>query len=139
MSCLQQLYVSSSEANMIFSYLGMGSLTPFLKKNFSNCGTYSVSRQPSVHCFGDYDRCFESRWSAGKKKIKRGILLAAVHITDNCKETTFCELLNFFFKLYAIFFCICTMFLKYHSSIHIMKTVTNFTKKQLLRSGTASL
>lgn len=24
----------------------------------------------------------------GEKKIKRGILLAAVHILDNCKETT---------------------------------------------------
>lgn len=26
-------------------------------------GNGSVSRQPSVHCFGGYDRCFESRWS----------------------------------------------------------------------------
>lgn len=30
--------------------------------------TYSVKRQPSVHCSGDYDRCFESRWSARNKK-----------------------------------------------------------------------
>lgn len=47
-----------------------------------------MSRQPSVHCFGGYDRCFESRWSAGKKN-KRGILLAAVHISDNRRDSLF--------------------------------------------------
>lgn len=55
-------------------------------RTFSNSGTYSVSRQPSVHCFGGYDRCFGSRWSAGKKN-KRGFYWL-LRTSDSCRETT---------------------------------------------------
>lgn len=36
----------------------------------------------------------------GEKKIKRGILLAAVHILDNCKETTCLQMAQ---RLYVCF------------------------------------
>lgn len=62
--------VSAAQKPTWFVSIKSGLFNTIALKNSSNCGTYSVSRQPSVHCFGDYDRCFESRWSAGKKNKK---------------------------------------------------------------------
>lgn len=68
-SCCRHQGLPRSEASGVS--IKSGCCTPGVK-DLLQLGTYSVSRQPSAHCFGGYDRCFESRWSAGKKKNKKG-------------------------------------------------------------------
>lgn len=57
------------------------------------------------------------------KKIKRGILLAAVHIIDNCKETTCLQTAKSNILSLRLPFVFAEYLPKLHTDHHIMKTV----------------
>ena len=57
------------------------------------------------------------------KKIKRGILLAAVHIIDNCKETTCLQTAKSNILFLRLLFVFAEYLPKLHPDHHIMKTV----------------
>lgn len=100
----------------------MGSLTPFFKKISPTVGltVWAVSRLCTV--LGVTIDVLNQDGLRGKK-IKRGILLAAVHIIDNCKETTCLQTSKSNILFLRLPFEFAEYLPKLHPDHHIMKTV----------------
>lgn len=100
----------------------MGSLTPFFKKISPTVGltVWAVSRLCTV--LGVTIDVLNQDGLRGKK-IKRGILLAAVHIIDNCKETTCLQTAKSHILSLRLPFVFAEYLPKLHPDHHIMKTV----------------
>lgn len=100
----------------------MGSLTPFFKKISPTVGltVWAVSRLCTV--LGVTIDVLNQDGLRGKK-IKRGILLAAVHIIDNCKETTCLQTAKSNILFLRLPFVFAEYLPKLHPDHHIMKTV----------------